>query len=128
MRSLSSKRFLRPMLFFGLPLWLIFSAPAHGTKDQKCIDEFNGGLSGSLPGSSPLQDTGLRFDKVTFDDAAKSALRAEANDYYSYAKEFAQELGLKFGKLVQGRITPGQKTTLVFAMGGAEHLGTLLEA
>ncbi len=54
-------------------------------------------------------------------------IRRENKSFYSLANEFASDYGGKFVDLVLSRLSGKGKTTIVIAMGGAEHLGTLLE-
>lgn len=60
-------------------------------------------------------------------DSDRERIRHAASTYYVSAKEFAANYGRSFAQLVVNRLHPELETTIVIAMGGAEHLGTLLE-
>jgi hypothetical protein len=62
---------------------------------------------------------------VNRDEAQR--IRQERSSFYSYAKDFAANYGLKVVRLLESRLEPGKKNTIVVAMGGAEHLGTLVQ-
>jgi hypothetical protein len=57
----------------------------------------------------------------------RTEIRNEKSSHYTTAKTFAQHVGKSFAKLVFERIPKKGKTTIMIAMGGAEHLGTMLQ-
>lgn len=69
---------------------------------------------------------------ATAEDIHISPLEAEAirekhDSFYVSAKEFASTYGLRLARILESRLHKGQKTTLVVAMGGAEHSGRLMQ-
>lgn len=55
------------------------------------------------------------------------AIRTQHDSFYETSKKFAEHHGNDFAKMVAERIDPNVETTILVAMGGAEHLGTLFE-
>lgn len=78
----------------------------------------------------PWADTGLRWKRVKITRADKAVIRGKDfySSFYHSAKEFSQEFGKPFAEMVLAQIPSGKRATVVIAMGGAEHLGSLLEA
>jgi len=54
-------------------------------------------------------------------------IREQEDSFYRSARRFTKEFGKDFAKLVFGHISRDRRTTIAVMMGGAEHLGTLLE-
>lgn len=97
---------------YFLPICLVLMAlPAQAKRDP-------------LP-KVELPPTGPKSVAVSLKDIKK--IRDFNNTYYEVAREFSEKFGDHFIDLVESRLSPDDYTNIVIAMGGAEHLGTLLE-
>lgn len=65
--------------------------------------------------------------RTHLDSNIKNKFNEKQKSFYNISQEFVQIIGIQYLKLVFSRLSPEGKTTIVIAMGGAEHLGTLIE-
>jgi hypothetical protein len=78
---------------------------------------------GAAGGQSRLSG-GLISEQLAHDS---DRLRATHPTFHESARLFAAELGDQFMQLLRSRVRPGKTAHVVVAMGGAEHLGNLIE-
>lgn len=81
--------------------------------------------------------TGLRESKNTFVFGTRKTqfapihhkkLRNRENSFYKSSYNFVKEFGNRYARMVFSKIPKNKRVTIAIMMGGAEHLGTLLEA
>jgi hypothetical protein len=71
--------------------------------------------------------SGIGPMKVEINERELNQSYRSDDTHFSSARDFATRYGRAFAELVRSRIDPNSETTILIAMGGAEHLGTLLE-
>lgn len=91
--------------------------------EPPCPDRFV--LAGKQLEAKPATALGPKKISVTATEAAE--IRQAGGSFYTSAREFADQYGKPFLDLVGERVPKSGDVTIAIAMGGAEHLGTLLE-
>ncbi len=111
----------RPFLF-QFAVVLAFAVASRAAQPP-CMDGF--ALIGNQFELSPAPPLGPK--KIGVSAAEAEQIRKAADSFYTSARNFVHSYGNPFVDLVSERIPESGNVTIVIAMGGAEHLGTLLE-
>lgn len=78
----------------------------------------------------PLPDHGIAAvgpKSVALTPKDIQRIRSWSEPYYDMAKLFSERYGSEFLNIVESRLDPNGTTNIIVAMGGAEHLGVLIE-
>ncbi len=84
-------------------------------------------LVGSIPSFAALS-VGAKLCRDAVQEKARgSELVDRRSESYVLARDFTHKFGVRFARFVEDAVLEEGRTDIVIALGGAEHLGTLLE-
>lgn len=107
--------------FMGLSLFLfLFWSFSTQASPQVCRFLFQ-----KPPDFLATTPVGILQQTLTQEDLTK--FRKQNDSFYNHSLRFSSDVGRKFVDLVRSRLPKSGKVVILVAMGGAEHLGTLLE-